>query len=99
MLNQSAILHKLASSSDWSDTGSSKEHKRLVSYVYITTFEEIELGSELTLIMNNNGPKIEPCGMPTLTDLNSDKAELILTTLLLISSYDLNHDKVFPLMP
>ena len=27
--------------------------------------------------MNSNGPKMEPCGMPTLIDFSSDKVDLL----------------------
>ena len=45
----------------------------------MTVLQSTLFGKELTKIMNNRGPRIEPCGTQLLMFLKSDIVELIFT--------------------
>ena len=74
------MLFKFALSSDCKVRESFELHKRVVSSAYITHLQDTQSTSELTKIINNNGPRIEPWGTPMSIHFESESEELILTT-------------------
>ena len=75
-LNQEVIIERLSLSWDWSTDASLELHIRVVSSAYIIVLQFTQSGREFTNMINNNGPKIVPCGIPISIILKSESEQI-----------------------
>ena len=73
--------------------------KSVVSSANINTKSFVHKGKSLINNRNNSGPRIEPCGTPSIISSIELDTPLICTNCLRPDRYDLNHWRLVPLIP
>ncbi len=72
---------------------------KVVSYVYKSNICLITSSASFINIMNNRGPRMDPCGTPIVSGCSSERVRLKLTCWIRLDKYDLNHSSSLPYMP
>ena len=70
---------------------------RFVSSANKITSRELQTVGRSLIQMNNNGPKIEPCGTPQTMEFHDEQAPLTITRCCLPFKYDVIQVKAGPL--